>query len=209
MPVDQRGTTANTRVYVEEGKKSTFVVALDWPGWSRRGADEQTAVEALLAYADRYARVAGAEFDVGHIEVVGRVTGTMTTDFGAPNVHGEWDNEPLRGDQLERFADVWSASWSYFDNVVATSSPVLAKGPRGGGRDRDEVRDHVREAERRMAAKLGCRVAPRTPWPEQRVVILGAFSGGSPGAIWPPRYAARWGVWHILDHAWEIEDKRS
>jgi hypothetical protein len=24
---------------------------------------------------------------------------------------------------------------------------------------------------------------------------------------WPPRYAARRIVWHVLDHAWEIEDR--
>ena len=24
---------------------------------------------------------------------------------------------------------------------------------------------------------------------------------------WPPRYAARRLAWHVLDHAWEIEDK--
>jgi hypothetical protein len=209
MPADKRGTTTVTRVYLEEGKKSTFAVALDWPGWSRRGVNEQSAVEELLAYADRYAKVAGTEFAAGHIEVVGRVAGTMTTDFGAPDAHGDWDNEPLTGDELARFVDVWSASWAYFDDVVATSSSVLAKGPRGGGRDRDEVAHHAQEAERRVAAKLGYRVAPRTPWPEQRAVILAALSEGSPGAIWPPRYAVRRGVWHILDHAWEIEDKRS
>src|SRR2546430_1184726 len=25
---------------------------------------------------------------------------------------------------------------------------------------------------------------------------------------WPPRYAARRFAWHVLDHAWEIEDRR-
>ena len=24
---------------------------------------------------------------------------------------------------------------------------------------------------------------------------------------WPPRYAARRMAWHLLDHAWEIEDR--
>ena len=24
---------------------------------------------------------------------------------------------------------------------------------------------------------------------------------------WPPRYASRRLIWHILDHAWEIEDR--
>ena len=29
---------------------------VDWPGWSRSGKDDEQAVEALLAYAPRYAR---------------------------------------------------------------------------------------------------------------------------------------------------------
>jgi hypothetical protein len=24
---------------------------------------------------------------------------------------------------------------------------------------------------------------------------------------WPPRYAARRIAWHVLDHAWELEDR--
>ena len=33
----------------------------------------------------------------------------------------------------------------------------------------------------------------------------GATSTGRAG--WPPRYAARRLIWHVLDHAWEIEDR--
>jgi len=31
--------------------------------------------------------------------------------------------------------------------------------------------------------------------------------GAIPGGRWPARYAARRIAWHILDHAWEIEDR--
>jgi hypothetical protein len=27
------------------------------------------------------------------------------------------------------------------------------------------------------------------------------------GIIWPPRYFIRRAAWHILDHAWEIDDR--
>jgi hypothetical protein len=27
------------------------------------------------------------------------------------------------------------------------------------------------------------------------------------GIIWPPRYFVRRVAWHVLDHAWEIEDR--
>jgi len=33
----------------------------------------------------------------------------------------------------------------------------------------------------------------------------GARIGGEKG--WPARYAVRRIVWHVLDHAWEIQDK--
>jgi hypothetical protein len=45
-----------------------------------------------------------------------------------------------------------------------------------------------------------------------REAIVDAIRGGS-GATrpdekgWPLRYAARRIAWHVLDHAWEIEDK--
>ena len=48
---------ASTRVYVEKGSKRVFASAADWPGWSRWGRDEAAALEALAAYAPRYARV--------------------------------------------------------------------------------------------------------------------------------------------------------
>ena len=46
---------ATLRVYLERGDKRTFAGALDWPGWSRSGRDDEQALEALLAYAPRYA----------------------------------------------------------------------------------------------------------------------------------------------------------
>src|SRR5260370_8581235 len=42
-------------VYLEIGEKRVFASALDWPGWTRSARDEQGALEALAAYAPRYA----------------------------------------------------------------------------------------------------------------------------------------------------------
>jgi hypothetical protein len=84
----------------------------------------------------------------------------------------------------------------------------LRKGPRGGGRDRDKIVDHVSEAERAYAPKAGIRVPPRTPWPEHREIILTGLRADDPaGAKWPLRYLIRRMAWHVLDHAWEIEDR--
>jgi len=204
----KRSEVANTtRVYLEEGKLWTFAVALDWPGWARRAKGEQAAIEALLDFAPRYQRVVGGDFAPGRVEVIRRVAGTMTTDFGAPDARGSWDDEALTNPEATRFIAILEASWRYFDGVVHSAPLELTKGPRGGGRNRDQIADHVREAERALASKLGTKVAPRTAWPEQRAAIIETLQAGAPGGSWPPPYALRRGTWHVLDHAWEIEDK--
>jgi hypothetical protein len=198
-----------TRIYLERGKTWVFAAALDWPGWCRRGRGEQAAVDTLLDYADRYAAVVGAGFAPGLIEVVGRVVGNRTTDFGAPDARGRWDSEPFDAAEVDRHVGLLEASWRYLDAVVSVASAELRKGPRGGGRDRDAVVDHVREAERAYSAKIGVRIPPRTPWPDQRASLAGALRSGVPAPAWPLRYAIRRCAWHVLDHAWEIEDKRT
>src|SRR5271155_2118117 len=181
----------STRVALERGATWTFATAVDWPGWCRRGRGEGAAVEALFDYAERYQLVAGEGFSPGPVVVIGEVSGNATTDFGAPGVFGPWDGEPLSRAERLRLCGLLESSWSYFDQVVRDAPELLTKGPRGGGRDRDKVRDHVREAERAYGAKVGRRIAPRTPWPEQRDLLIGALREGSPAAGWSARYALR------------------
>jgi hypothetical protein len=38
-------------------------------------------------------------------------------------------------------------------------------------------------------------------------MVLAAVRAGAPGGRWPLRYAVRRSAWHVLDHAWEVEDK--
>jgi hypothetical protein len=197
-----------TRIYVENGRTWTFAGAVDWPGWCRRGKGEEAAIEALLDYVPRYRRVAGKDFAPGELEVVDRVSGSPTTDFGVPDARGRWDTEPLEGDELKRQVDLLRASWRVFDRVVRGAPAELRKGPRGGGRDRDAIVDHVQEAERAYGRKLGPRVPPRTPWADQRKELTAALLAGTASdARWPTRYWIRRAAWHVLDHAWEIEDK--
>jgi len=194
-------------VYLELGRISTFAAAVDWPGWCRRGKGEEAALEALAEYAGRYAAVVGPSFAPGDLAVVGRLSGSATTDFGAPDAKGPWDDEPLTGSEADRQAGLLEACWTAFDSVTATAPAELRKGPRGGGRDRDAVAEHVREAERVYLRKVGVRVPPRTPWTDQRAALLDALRGGGLEGAWPPRYAVRRIGWHVLDHAWEIEDR--
>jgi hypothetical protein len=195
------------RVYLEVGRVWTFAVALDWPGWCRRGRGEEAALEELMDYAPRYAVVAGPDFAPDSLEVVDRLGGDATTDFGAPSAVRDWDGGPLDGITAGRLADLLGATWQVFDEVVAVAPPQLRKGPRGGGRDRDAVADHVREAERSYLRKLGVRVAPRTPWPEQRRAGAGVVGTGVSEGAWPLRYGVLRIAWHVTDHAWEIEDR--
>ena len=196
-----------TRVYFEKGKHTVFAAAVDWPGWCRHAKTEDLALGALLDYQDRYAAVLSVPFKPGTLVVVGSVAGNATTDFGAPAVDTPWDAEAITARDLKRQVTVLEDCWVYFDGVVDAAPSALTKGPRGGGRDRDGVVAHTREAERHYCSKLGTRVPPRTPWVDQRAVVVESLLAGSPNGKWPPRYSIRRLAWHVLDHAWEIEDK--
>src|SRR4051794_19939806 len=135
------------RVYLEEGSKKSFAVALDWPGWARAGKGAEAALEALEAYLPRYSRVALraglAPPEVDGFDVVERLTGGTTTDFGALEKDPQVDLEPLRPGETERLAALVQAAWEVFDDVAAAAPAELRKGPRGGGRDRDKIVAHV------------------------------------------------------------------
>jgi hypothetical protein len=212
-----------TAVVVEAGSKRVFACALDWPGWCRAGKDEDAALAALAAYLPRYAVVAeraGTAFPgrAGkRLEVVERLRGSASTDFGLPGEVAGADGERATGTQAERLTALVVASWAVFDEVRAGTPASLRKGPRGGGRDRDKMVDHVLGAEAAYARKLG--IKHRQPAIDDRAAIqalrddiaavLRAPSDGSPPVPkgWPPRYAARRIAWHVLDHAWEMEDR--
>jgi hypothetical protein len=206
-------------VVLEIGRRRTFARALDWPGWCRAGGDEQGALDALEAVRPRYGLVtdrAGIAFPARDpILVVERLPGDGTTDFGAPGKVAEGDRRPLDAAAAVRQAELVAAAWAYFDDVVAKAPLELRLGPRGGGRDRDAIAAHVREAEWSYARTIGL----RPPGPAtaevllaQRTLILDVLGEPSDGGTltakgWPVRYAAARIAWHILDHAWEIEDR--
>jgi hypothetical protein len=209
------------KAYVEAGEKRVFACAVDWPGWCRSGKDEAAALEALVASAARYAVVAreakvpfeaDAEFDV-----VERRAGSSGTDFGVPGTVTEADSASLTKAQRERLASLVEAAWTVFDRVVAQAPQALRKGPRGGGRDRDKIVDHVLGADVGYAHQIGIK-AKQPAADDTRAIqalrasvldVLRAPSDPTPNIKrpWPRRYAARRIAWHTLDHAWEIEDR--
>ena len=203
------GAKSVVHVAVEIGQKKTFASALDWPGWARSGKDEAAAIETLLDYAERYRVVtdrAGIEFEPGQIDVVERLAGSASTDFGAPGAIAERELRPVSAPEAERMASLVVAAWDVFDDVVSGAPAALRKGPRGGGRDRDKMVEHVVDAEQSYARKLGLDKPKQRP--DLRGDIVAAIRGRASETAWPVRYAARRIAWHVLDHAWEIEDRR-
>jgi hypothetical protein len=208
-------------VALEEGSRRVFAIALDWPGWCRAGRGEEAALAALADAAPRYAAVASAAAIAfraslaDNLTVVERLAGNATTDFGAPGQVAARDREPLTAAQARRRAALLEAAWLVFERVVAAAPAALRKGPRGGGRDRDKIVEHVLGSESGYARMMGLKLpaaADLAAAAEPRRLMLEALrrpSDGSPMAPrgWPPRYAAQRLAWHVLDHAWEIEDR--
>jgi len=209
-------------VYIESGAKKVFACAIDFPGWCRSGKDEQAALEALASYAPRYAEVAKlakAAFPskAVELEVVERVKGKGATDFGVPHEIPRADAEPLTARQAARQVELMRAAWAVLDRVAKGAPAELRKGPRGGGRDRDKMLGHVLGAEAAYARHLGIRhpepeLGDTTAIRALRDDLAQALSGASDGSPlrpkgWPPRYAFRRISWHVLDHAWEMQDR--
>lgn len=144
--------------------------------------------------------------------VAERLAGSASTEFGVPGAIPEGDRERLTPAQLRRLVALVEAAWRTFDHVVTGAPGELRKGPRGGGRNRDKIVDHVYGAEVGYANSM--RVKLRQPGPGDsdaiaafRAAIVEALEHPAADARWPVRYAARRIAWHALDHAWEIEDR--
>jgi hypothetical protein len=202
------------RVMVEAADKKVFVSAVDWPGWSRSGKTEEAAVEALIAAAPRYAKVAraaGLEFEADDIDVepAERQAGDGSTAFGVPGAIGDEDRRPVTAAEAQRFGAIVEAAWQEFDRVAAKAPESLRKGPRGGGRDTSKIVEHVNGADEAYATVMGIKVSDVAERRAAMLEVLRRPSDGSgiAGRRWPPRYAARRIAWHALDHAWEIEDR--
>jgi hypothetical protein len=216
-------------VYLQQGRSRVFACAVDWPGWCRRAKTDEEALEALVEYVPRYAPVvaragvafpahASESFEVVEVIAAPPAPGFSGVDFGTIDEPCELDRLPLKGAEAKRVAAIVEASWATLDDVVASAPPELRKGPRGGGRDRDKVADHVLGAEAAYARKLGLRHKQPALHDVQAIaalrsdIIATLRAGGDGPAIengWLPRYAARRIAWHVLDHAWEIEDRSS
>jgi hypothetical protein len=217
--------TKTLRVMIETGTKGKRVVAVapDWPGLSRGDRTEEAAVARLLTYVPRYSRVAelaGMADDFAALDsadVIGRYPGSGSTDFwGISFAFSEIDQAPVSSSELERELALMQAAWAFFDEVRAQVSPEMAKGPRGGGKDRDQIVWHTVAVEMDWGKKLGLPGMPEampddTALRAHRDAYVAAMRSlhaeGKPARTWPLRFLIRHTAFHTLDHAWEMEDK--
>jgi hypothetical protein len=210
-------------VYLEAGRKRTFASALDWPGWCRSGADEEAALRALVDYGPRYASVVrprrlgfAAPGDVDGLRVAQRIRGDASTEFGVPGAIPKADRGRIGKAEAGRAARILEACWAALDAAGGSVRGPLATGPRGGGRTLAKIQAHVAEAEGAYLRALGLPedVVAGGEGREAILFALAAMADRDPvlkgprgGARWPARYFVRRAAWHVLDHAWEIEDR--
>jgi hypothetical protein len=214
------------KVILETGPKGKKVVATawDWPGLERNGKTGDEALAKLRAYLPRYRSVAtragmADTFETQtSLQVVERYDGVGSTDFwGISFASCNLDRQPITPDEWKRRLALVRACWAEFDAIAASVSPEMRKGPRGGGRDRDGIINHTFGTERGWARKIGVETpqgAMLTPDGLQHhrdayIEALRAYhaEGKPAGRTWTLSFLLRHTAYHVMDHAWEMQDK--
>ena len=216
------------RTVIERGPKGRKAVAfaVDWPGWSRGAKTPELALETLESYRVRYRPVAASarmakELDAaGAVEVIEDRVGTGSTDFwGISFAASSIEQEPMDKAELDRKLRLLRSCWSYFDRVAASVSPEMRRGPRGGGRDRDQIIQHtIRVESEDFARKVGLRIPEggamgpeeRLEYREAYVAAMRAYNSGEGKRMrstWNLPFLIRHTAFHVMDHAWEMVDK--
>ena len=200
--------------------------AIDWPGWSRGAKTTDRALETLETYRERYRPIAvaagmGDEFDAaGRLDIIEDKVGAPSTDFwGISFAPASLElQEPMGDAEFDRKVSLLRACWAYFDNVAATVSAEMRKGPRGGGRDREQIVRHtIRNESEDFAKRLGLRIPEEgalTPdglrdFRKAYVAAMRAYNAGEGKRMrsWTLPFLIRHSAYHVMDHAWEMEDK--
>jgi len=216
------------RTVLESGPKAKRFVAfaLDWPGWSRGAKGADLALETLESYRERYrpiAEIAGmaGEFEAaGPLEITEERVGTGSTDFwGISFSPSSTEHGPMTDAEFDRAITLLRSCWEFFDGVAARVSPEMRRGPRGGGRNRDQIIRHtIRNESEEFAKQVGIRIpeeAALSPAGLQQhrkdyVIAMRAYNAGEVTRkmrSWTLPFLIRHSAFHTLDHAWEMEDK--
>jgi hypothetical protein len=213
------------RVILEIGKKrKVAAAAYEWPGLDRWGTSEDSALAKLESYVARYAPVAErADLATAFkrssaLEVIERVPGSSSTDFwGVAHVPSETEREVLSANDLERRLTLLRAVWEFFDDTAARVSADLRPQPRGGGRTREQI---IRHTILNEPDQFSRKVEVRTPFEvaltadglavhrQQYLDAMRAYNAdGRPARTWPIQFLIRRSAQHMMDHAWEMEDR--
>jgi hypothetical protein len=215
------------RVVIERGPKGKKVVAyaLDWPGWSRGAKTADLALETLESYRQRYRPIAVAagvakEFDSSErFKVIEDHAGTGSTDFwGISFAPSSTEQDPMDDAEFKRKVKLLRACWKYFDGVADRVSDEMRQGPRGGGRDRNTIIRHtIRVESEEFAKRLGLRIPEEAALsPEglaahrkSYVDAMRVYNTGEGKRMrsWTLPFLIRHSAFHVMDHAWEMEDK--
>jgi hypothetical protein len=162
--------------------------------------------------------MAGPFARASELEVVERVPGSSSTDFwGIAHVPSEIEREVVSPADLERRLDLLQASWAYFDETAERISAELRPGLRSAGRTHDQIVRHVVSNEpEQFSRKVEVRTPPEvvlTPagLVRHRQAYLDAIraynADGTPARTWPIQFLIRRTAHHVMDHAWEMEDR--
>jgi hypothetical protein len=169
------------------------------------------------------------------LHVAERVTGDATTEFGAPSRPFVTDTGPVTRDRVAWLAGVMDACWAAFDRAWERVPTAEREAKPEVGRAPASIRLHVAGAERAYLAPflkvlreagapgadglttMGLPTSPGDADVEPirlgfRAAVLTipagvAFAGPWEGSHRPPPYWVRRAAWHVLDHAWELEDR--
>jgi hypothetical protein len=118
---------------------------------------------------------------------------------------------------LERRLDLLRACWAHFDDLAARVSAELRPGSRSAGRSRDQIIRHVYLNEPDQFSR---KVEVRTPLDvvvtadglathrQQYLDAIRAYNAeGKPARTWPIQFLVRRTADHVMDYAWEMEDR--
>ena len=220
------------RVVLEVAPKRSFASALDWPGWSRGGRNEDEALDALLDYAPALCD-GRKRAKIAFTPPATTRGSTWSSDRGrrrngvrrARASRRASEDEPLSAADLRRLLAFLQAAWT-----ASTGQPGRRRGRADEGSARRRARaaeDHRARAGGRGRLSRPARITSsrgrgrerrQTDGPAAPRLCRGAHrvATGQPLANprntrkpWTPRYAVRRSAWHVLDHAWEIEDRSS
>jgi hypothetical protein len=162
-----------------------------------------------------------APASIEQLAVRERLCGDSGTDMGTlSGVAPACDSRPITAADHKRLVAFLEAAWRTLDQAVSQArGKDLRQGARGGGRTLDAIVQHVLDGEggylrrleyKRSAAQESDVALSRAA---MREALANAVRGEVPefgprgGKRWSGRYFVRREVWHVVDHAWEIEDR--